>query len=642
MINKEIDYRKLYKNSTKKVIYIFLLILLLVLSKHILMQYLLSQQETNSQVINIAGKQRMLSQKISKDTLLILKVEDKKQFEYYKDDLIKSLKTFEDSHNILKTRKNDPVVTHIFKDIEYYFNNILKSGNEIIKLLDGNYENINFQLVNEKIEIIRKSEGLYLTRMDDIVQEYDEKTTKAIGSIKLTDNIMMSLIITMFFLLLTRLIRPIQRAIKIAFLDVNENNENIIKMFNTMGNPLFLIREDGEIVLINSKGKKIIGENFKEDEINNIKDVVKWLTFDISKIIDKIILEESVEDIEGRIKNSLGEEIFFTLSGVSGSYKGKGALFITINDYTIQKKAEEQMKDIAIRDELTGLYNRRYLNMIIGDEIERAERYEIPLSIFILDLDFFKKINDLWGHPVGDSVLKMTGEIISKSTRLSDFQFRIGGEEFLIIMPHTDFKGAKIAAEKLRIEIEKVIHPVAGKFTASLGVAERKKGETYHQLYQNADAALYKAKETGRNRVEGSENEVDEAVSLDWKDAWTCGEEIIDKQHKELFIMSSKLLEAYATSPGKAEVLKYLDDIIESVKEHFNYEEEVLAKINYPDLYKHRHIHSDIVEKAMEIRENINNGVVDISKAFMFLFVEVITGHMLKEDIKFFSLINKL
>ncbi len=110
----------------------------------------------------------------------------------------------------------------------------------------------------------------------------------------------------------------------------------------------------------------------------------------------------------------------------------------------------------------------------------------------------------------------------------------MGGEEFIVLMPHANLEGVKKAAEKLRNEIEKPIHPVASKYTASFGVAERRRGETYHHLYQNADSALYKAKDSGRNRVESFIDENFESASLYWKDAWNCGKETIDNQHKEL------------------------------------------------------------------------------------------------------------
>ncbi len=106
--------------------------------------------------------------------------------------------------------------------------------------------------------------------------------------------------------------------------------------------------------------------------------------------------------------------------------------------------------------------------------------------------------------------------------------------------------------------------------------------------------------------------------------------------------MSSKLLENYVLTLDKQEILKYLDDILEYLTEHFNYEERILEKINYKDIYKHKNIHRDIIKKAFEVRHNIEDGIIDLSKAFTFLFDEVVVGHMLKKDTKFFPQINKI
>ncbi|MGE5628612.1 MAG: GGDEF domain-containing protein, partial [Solirubrobacterales bacterium] len=107
-------------------------------------------------------------------------------------------------------------------------------------------------------------------------------------------------------------------------------------------------------------------------------------------------------------------------------------------------------------------------------------------------------------HPVGDEVLKKTAEAASTSIRKTDMVFRIGGEEFAVLLPNTDLEGAKEVAEKLRCKLEKYSHPLAGKFTASFGVGERSKGESFNLWYKEVDQALYQAKREGRNRVVNS------------------------------------------------------------------------------------------------------------------------------------------
>jgi diguanylate cyclase (GGDEF)-like protein len=533
MKNNIFDYKEYYKKASRNYIAVFLLLIILIFTKHFFIQTLISNQEESANLVNIAGRQRMLSQKITKDALLIARNQTPREFEYYSEDLKKSLKELQDAQIFLTQKTNDEEIERMFNDSEAYFNNIIFSGNQILENLSD------FQIISFEAEKIRQNEFFFLLKMDDIAFHLDADTTKAINDIRNINNIFMALIILLFLVFTTIIIKPINETMKKSFLEIHENSTNIMRMFNTMKNPLFLYNKEGEIISVNKEGKKLVNQYDFNENKNNISKNINWVTINIKDVIKTINAEGRTEECEGTIKDPEGKELYVSVSGFASTYKGEEVIFIALNDFTVQKKAEEQIREIATKDGLTGLYNRRYLDMIIEEEIERAERYDIPFSIFILDLDHFKKINDDWGHPVGDTVLKQTSEIILKNIRLSDIPLRIGGEEFLVLMPHTNLEGAKLAAEKLRKEIEMVIHPVAGKYTASFGVAERRKRETYHHLYQNADSALYKAKNSGRNRVESFIDENSESVSLYWKDAWNCGEETIDSKHKELFMMSA-------------------------------------------------------------------------------------------------------
>ena len=184
----------------------------------------------------------------------------------------------------------------------------------------------------------------------------------------------------------------------------------------------------------------------------------------------------------------------------------KAAILIGLFDITIQKQAEEEFKNKAITDELTGLYNRRFLDERINEEIQHSDLYNEPISMIILDLDHFKHINDTWGHPVGDEVLKQTAKIASSIIRKSDVLFRLGGEEFLVLMPQTTTNDALVVAENIRETLDKNSDPIAGKITASFGVAEKMKSESFNSFYKRVDKALYHAKEGGRNRVVSSDD----------------------------------------------------------------------------------------------------------------------------------------
>jgi diguanylate cyclase (GGDEF)-like protein len=160
----------------------------------------------------------------------------------------------------------------------------------------------------------------------------------------------------------------------------------------------------------------------------------------------------------------------------------------------------QELEKIAYRDSLTNLLNRREITRILDIEIERAQRQKTPLSILMLDLDNFKSINDNHGHQVGDHVLKAAADILLECGRRTDYTGRIGGEEFLILLPNTDYNVALGLAERFRASIETT--PVNGiRFTCSIGVAELEVGEQMEKLMQRADQALYTAKNSGRNTV---------------------------------------------------------------------------------------------------------------------------------------------
>jgi polar amino acid transport system substrate-binding protein len=166
----------------------------------------------------------------------------------------------------------------------------------------------------------------------------------------------------------------------------------------------------------------------------------------------------------------------------------------------LEEKGAE-LKKLSITDVLTNLYNRRYADNKLEEEINRISRYNGDLSIILADLDYFKKVNDTWGHQIGDEVLISFARLLTDNTRECDLVSRWGGEEFLIICPETNAQGASVQAEHLRQIYSQLPFDTIDKQTASFGVATLMPGETKTSLIQRADEALYQAKKKGRNRV---------------------------------------------------------------------------------------------------------------------------------------------
>lgn len=166
------------------------------------------------------------------------------------------------------------------------------------------------------------------------------------------------------------------------------------------------------------------------------------------------------------------------------------------------QQREAQIVALTLTDTLTGLGNRRQLEQALETEINRARRTGEPLSAFMADLDHFKRVNDTMGHEVGDKVLAAFGELLRTQTRATEIVARFGGEEFVVIMPHTNLAHGLASAERIRAAIAAArIEPMPDRVTASFGVAELAKGEQGDAFMRRVDKALYEAKHTGRNCV---------------------------------------------------------------------------------------------------------------------------------------------
>jgi diguanylate cyclase (GGDEF)-like protein len=175
------------------------------------------------------------------------------------------------------------------------------------------------------------------------------------------------------------------------------------------------------------------------------------------------------------------------------------------------RESEQAMRLLAITDPLTGLYNRRHFYKIAEDEISRILRYSRPLSVIMLDIDFFKRINDSLGHSIGDMVLKSVAIITRNMVRATDVPARYGGEEFIILLPETPAVEAATIAERLRIKIEGTsfeVEKCSVKLTASFGVSDsffvtnsQRRESVLSELVANADLALYASKHAGRNKT---------------------------------------------------------------------------------------------------------------------------------------------
>lgn len=189
-----------------------------------------------------------------------------------------------------------------------------------------------------------------------------------------------------------------------------------------------------------------------------------------------------------------------------------GGFVRTFTDITERKRLEQELERVSRIDALTGVMTRRAFEQRLIEEIERARRFDHPLPLLMADLDHFKRVNDTWGHHIGDVALCGFVSVCQQECRIHDLMGRLGGEEFALLLPETEIDAAVVVAERLREAVAR--HPIKlgiqqrFHITASIGLAQLRASEGVSELIQRADRALYAAKAAGRNCVRCEEGAV--------------------------------------------------------------------------------------------------------------------------------------
>jgi diguanylate cyclase (GGDEF)-like protein/PAS domain S-box-containing protein len=228
---------------------------------------------------------------------------------------------------------------------------------------------------------------------------------------------------------------------------------------------------------------------------------------DREQVLDVLEKLGKVEDYECMLRGA-GTRVFPALVCASHvSYEGEPSIVLTFNDVTNRKEMETELVRLATTDGLTGVANRRSFMDLGEREVRRSKRYQSALSVLMLDLDYFKQVNDKHGHAAGDEVLKYVARAVIMTLRETDIVGRLGGEEFAALLPETNGARAMEVAQRLRDKIaasEIEVGEAAIKVTVSIGVTERREMDDIASMLKRADDAMYKAKTGGRNQVTGA------------------------------------------------------------------------------------------------------------------------------------------
>lgn len=287
--------------------------------------------------------------------------------------------------------------------------------------------------------------------------------------------------------------------LKKTYTGLKLEQDKLATIIQSAGEGIVVTDAVGAVVLVNPAAEQLLGKSAdaiaREGFLNLLDDpkaMRAWLAETNGSPLASLFYNNRILDVSAA-----------TIRASDGHIIGSAAL---LRDVTEQRRLEEELRRQSITDGLTGLYNRRHLDHVLGAEHARAKRHGFNLSVLMLDVDHFKRFNDEHGHDMGDQVLKAIADTLKGALRNHDIPYRYGGEEFLAILPNTTQSGAYAVAERLRKDVEDMVIEDL-KVTASIGVGTFPNVglKSPEVLVQAADSALYQAKNSGRNRVRVAE-----------------------------------------------------------------------------------------------------------------------------------------
>ncbi len=286
---------------------------------------------------------------------------------------------------------------------------------------------------------------------------------------------------------------------------LKKSNQQIQMVLDVSPSPIIIRAVENDLLLyVNQSAKEYFDKNNFSLRLGTKDKFVDKLSYESMK---KTILEKGVlTNTEYEVSSTTGKQFNIVLSATLISYDDKAALMLSYVDISAHKHLENQLRELAQTDPLTGISNRRFFTESGSREIARCQRNKLPLAVLMLDIDKFKLINDQYGHDIGDKAIRQTTLICRDLIRDIDILGRMGGEEFAIILPDKGLKAAKMVAERIRKKIaatSMIKDTLIFNFSISIGISILEFGnqDSIQTMLIRADEKLYQAKNNGRNQI---------------------------------------------------------------------------------------------------------------------------------------------
>lgn len=435
-----------------------LIIALFSLFSQYLIQSALVSQQDDSRIVNIAGRQRMLSQKINKAAFGLYISRDQQTQRTYLSELDTALSLWEESHSGLIDGSetlglpgtNSPTVQKMFEAIEPHYQTIVAAAEQIRD--KANQTSYDPQTLAYDLSRIQTNEAAFLKGMDQIVFQYDFEAKQRVLKVKQIE--MTILIFTLLTLALevVFIFRPTQKQIEVAMEEIEEGKINLENLFQTAPAALFLIEVSNlGILKVNQMAKEILG--LRSFEEVTLTDILRLDEEDQANLTDRLTSENNLENVELLIRSAVDQNHAVLLASNLIHFEGKDAVIVGMSNITKLKEAEEVLKRYATHDEMTGFYNRRAGMLLFEKAFERIKGTEKALSVVFLDIDGLKYVNDHYGHDEGDRYIQIISDAIRQNVSAQDCIFRYGGDEFVVVLENCDGTNALKVIDRIQAHI---------------------------------------------------------------------------------------------------------------------------------------------------------------------------------------------
>lgn len=451
------------KRLRKRYLLALSIIACLIVGSQILIQLSIGNQLDDSRVINLAGRQRMLSQKITKTILGIDRLESQEDKALLLLELDKAIALWQTSHDGLihgdaalnLPGHNSERISNMFEGVSVQYHAMLESAQLFSQLMKA--ATVDQALVDQQIEIILQNEPAFLKGMDDIVFQYDYEARGKISRIASMEWVLMLCAIVTLMIEVRYIFMPAEQHIQSALNELVDSEDNIRKLFDIAPSAMFLVdATDYSIVRLNVMACEVIGVPFNKAIDRRFYDFISGDYLDVLQKTNQERFNGEVKQIEVKLRNESGEAFVMLMSVTRMTFHERSIFLVGLSDITDRKKHEETLKELATIDDMTGLLNRRTGLLMLSKEMEKAHREIYDLSACFIDLDGLKKINDDYGHSEGDWFIRRIGEVLLHNVRLGDVVFRYGGDEMILVLSNCNEDEAEIIMKRVELDIQMV------------------------------------------------------------------------------------------------------------------------------------------------------------------------------------------